>query len=96
MRTIIEKPILTEKMTQLGKHRQYAFRVNIHSNKIEITKAIEKRFNVKVVSIRSIKYKGKLKNQLTRRGKFEGRRPNWKKAFVTLAEGQSIELLNVA
>lgn len=96
MNAIIERPILTEKMTMLGGKRQYAFRVKLDSNKIEVAKAIEKRFNVKVTSIRTMKNKGKLKTQLTKRGRFAGRRPTWKKAIVTLAEGQSIELLNVA
>jgi large subunit ribosomal protein L23 len=96
MSAIIERPILTEKMTMLGTKRQYAFRVRLDSNKIEVARAIEKRFNVKVTSIRTLKNKGKLKTQLTKRGRFAGRRPTWKKAIVTLAEGQSIELLNVA
>lgn len=96
MHQIIERPILTEKMTALGTKHQYAFRVNVHANKIEIQKTIEKRFNVNVTSIRTLTNKGKVKTQLTKRGRFEGRRPTWKKAIVTLKEGQSIELLNVA
>jgi large subunit ribosomal protein L23 len=92
---LIERPILTEKMTALGGQRQYAFKVTLHANKIEIAKAVEKRFNVTVVSVRTMTNKGKKKVQFTRRGRFEGRRPAWKKALVTLAEGQSIEILNV-
>ena len=96
MNAIIERPILTEKMSALGEKRQYAFRVNINANKIEITKAVEKRFQVNVTSIRTVRVKGKLKIQLTKRGRFEGRKPSWKKAIVTLKQGQTIELLNVA
>ena len=96
MNAIIERPILTEKMSALGEKRQYAFRVNINANKIEITKAVEKRFQVNVTSIRTVRVKGKLKMQLTKRGRFEGRKPSWKKAIVTLKQGQTIELLNVA
>ena len=90
---IIKRPILTEKMTSLGEHRQYAFEVDIEANKIEIAKAIEKRFSVHVTSVRTIRVHGKRKTQMTRRGRFEGRRSSWKKAIVTLAQGQSIELL---
>jgi large subunit ribosomal protein L23 len=90
---IIKRPILTEKMTTLGEQRQYAFEVDINANKIEIAKAIEKRFSVHVISVRTIRVHGKHKTQLTRRGRFEGYRASWKKAIVTLAQGQSIELL---
>jgi len=93
MNTIIKRPVLTEKMTALGQLRQYAFEADINANKIEITRAVEKRFSVKVIRIRTIRMRGKHKTQLTRRGRFEGNRPGWKKAIVTLAQGQSIELL---
>ena len=93
MSSIIKKPILTEKMTLLGEKRQYAFAVDIDANKIEIGKAIEKRFSVKVTSVRTIRYRGKAKTQFTKRGRFSGMRASWKKAIVTLAPGQSLELL---
>ncbi len=92
MDTIIKRPLLTEKMTMLNAHRQYAFEVMITANKIEIARAIEKQFSVNVESIRTIRYKGKQKSQFTRRGRFTGRRPSWKKAIVTLKEGQTIEV----
>ncbi|MBR9978562.1 MAG: 50S ribosomal protein L23 [Bacteroidetes bacterium] len=93
MKTIIKRPILTEKMTMLAERNQYAFEVDINANKIEIAQAIVKRFSVDVESIRTIRYKGKRKSQFTRRGRLEGNRPSWKKAIVTLKEGQIIELL---
>lgn len=93
MKTIIKRPILTEKMTMLGDRHQYAFEVDINSNKIEIAQAITKRFSVEIASIRTIRYKGKRKSQFTRRGRMVGNRPSWKKAIVTLKEGQTIELL---
>lgn len=93
MKTIIKRPILTEKMTMLGERNQYAFEVDINANKIEIAQEIAKRFSVDIESIRTIRYKGKRKSQFTRRGRLEGSRPNWKKAIVTLKEGQMIELL---
>jgi large subunit ribosomal protein L23 len=94
MNTIIKRPILTEKMTTLNEKHQYAFEVELNANKIEISKAIEKRFDVNVVSIRTQRYKGKRKVQMTRRGRFGGKRPDWKKAIVTLQEGQTIEVLD--
>ncbi|HOJ04318.1 MAG TPA: 50S ribosomal protein L23 [Bacteroidota bacterium] len=93
MNSIIKRPILTEKMTTLGEHGQYAFEVDVKANKIEIAKAISKRFSVDVASIRTILYKGKRKAQFTKRGRLQGSRPSWKKAIVTLKKGQTIELL---
>jgi len=90
---IIYRPIVTEKMTTLqDKYRQYAFEVDPSANKIEIARAIERKFNVTVVSVRTLVQKGKAKAQLTRRGRFEGRTKHWKKAIVTLKEGEKIEL----
>lgn len=91
MTGIIKRPIVTEKMTGLQGRRQYAFEVEGDSNKIEIVKAIEKKFNVTVTNIRTIRVKGKRKTQLTRRGRFEGRTNNWKKAIVTLKDGDKID-----
>lgn len=89
--SIILRPIVTEKMTELETKRQYAFEVDRNANKIEIQKAIEKKFNVTVLSVRTINYKGKQKTQLTRRGRFSGKTAKWKKAIVTLKEGDKIE-----
>lgn len=89
---IIIRPILTEKITAMQEKRQYAFEVPTSSNKIEIGKAVEKRFNVKVTSVRTLRVHGKAKVQLTRRGRFDGRKRSWKKAFVTLKDGDKIDL----
>jgi large subunit ribosomal protein L23 len=80
-------------MTTLGDKGQYAFVVDINANKIEIAKAIEKKFNVNVVSIRTMRVRGKAKSQFTKKGRFEGRKPHWKKAVVTLQKGQTLELI---
>jgi large subunit ribosomal protein L23 len=88
---ILVRPIITEKMTELGEKRQYAFEVPISVNKIVVGKAIEKKFNVKVTSIRTVLVKGKRKSQMTRRGRFEGHTKTWKKAIVTLKEGDKID-----
>jgi large subunit ribosomal protein L23 len=88
---ILVRPIITEKMTELGDKRQYAFEVPASVNKIEIGKAVEKKFNVKVTSIRTIIVKSKRKSQMTKRGRFEGHTKSWKKAIVTLKEGDKID-----
>ncbi len=96
MSAVIVKPLLTEKNTKLQEQHQYVFEVVKGSNKIEIAREIEKRFNVKVKSIRTVVVKGKLIGTLTKRGRFEGRRPERKKAVVTLMEGYTIDLLGTA
>ncbi len=96
LENIIKRPLLTEKMTALGELRQYAFAVDIRANKIQIRQAVEKHFNVKVLSVRTMRYKGKRKSQFTKRGKVEGRRPHWKKAVITLKEGEELDLLEAS
>lgn len=82
---IVRQPLITEKSTILReKDGSYCFRVHLHANKIEIARAIEmlfKKDKVKVASVRTMRVKGKTK----RRGRDVGRRPDWKKAWVTLA-----------
>lgn len=88
-REIIVRPLLTEKGASLQERgNQYLFRVDRKANKIEIKKAIEEVFGVHVVSVRTIRMPGKRK----RMGRFEGQRPDWKKAVITVKEGESIEL----
>jgi len=91
MAEIIARPILTEKMTRLQEARQYAFEVPSSANKIDIGRAVEKKFKVTVTSVRTQQIKGKEKVQLTRRGRFAGRKRNWKKALVTLKTGDKID-----
>ncbi len=91
MPDIIARPILTEKMTRLQEARQYAFEVPASANKIDIERAVEKKFKVTVTSVRTQRIKGKEKVQLTRRGRFSGRRRGWKKALVTLKSGDKID-----
>ena len=93
MHNVVIRPLLTEKMTELTeKNNQYGFIVDINANKIEIAKAVEKKFEVNVESVNTIRHKGKTKTQFTRRGRFSGRTPRYKKAIVTLKEGQTIDL----
>ncbi len=92
MTGIVFRPIVTEKMTNLQDKGTYAFEVDPHANKIEIARAISKRFGVIVVGVRTMNYKGKKKTQMTRRGRFEGKTSHFKKAIVTLKEGDKINL----
>ena len=84
---IIKKPLLTEKSTNLNQYNQYSFIVNKHSNSNEIKKAIEKIFKVKVTKINTSIMRGKLKSF---KGKI-GYKKDYKKAIVTLAEGNTID-----
>ncbi len=88
---ILKRPIVTEKLTALQDKGVYAFEVDKNANKISIARAVEKKFNVTVVSVRTSNHKGKAKSQLTRRGRFAGRTASWKKAYVQLKEGDKIE-----
>lgn len=93
---IIKKPVITEKAMKLGDLRQYVFEVDPKANKIQIKQAVEKMFEVKVDSVRTVLVKGKVKKRFTRRGLMVGRTPLRKKAYVTLKEGFSIELVSGA
>lgn len=86
-RQIIVAPLITEKTEmQMQSNNTYTFKVSINANKIEIKKAIEKIFAVKVLNINTIMMMGKPK----RLGRYNGKRPDWKKAIVTLREGDRI------
>ena len=90
---ILIRPIFTEKIARLSEsENKYAFEVYRDANKIEIKSEIEKKFEVKVVCVNTMVQRGKIRQQLTRAGRFYGRRPDWKKAIITLAEGEKIEL----
>ena len=87
MHEVIRGPLVTEKAAVLkDDQRTVCFRVAVEANKTEIKRAVEKLFSVKVQSVRTVRMNGKLK----RYGRFEGKRPDWKKAFVTLREGEKM------
>lgn len=93
MREVLYKPLLTEKMNNLNEGlNKYGFVVDIHANKISIAKAIEEKFNVKVEDVNTIRYQGKMKTQFRKSGRFSGKTSRFKKAIVTLKEGQKIDL----
>ena len=85
---IIKAPVITEKSGNLAQQNQYVFKVDSRSNKTEIKQAIEKIFNVKVEAIRTLNVKPKKR----RVGRYTGLTNRSKKAIVTLAEGQTIDL----
>lgn len=89
---IIKKPLVTEKVYQVSEGPQVvAFEVVPSANKIEIKQAIEKAFEVKVARVNTVLMRGKMK----RVGRQYGKRSNWKKAYVTLAEGSNLDLFGV-
>jgi len=75
---------------------KFGFVVSVNANKIEIAKALKEKFNVDVVSVNTMTYKGKTKTQFTRKGRFSGKTPKFKKAIVTLKEGQTIDIFSQA
>jgi large subunit ribosomal protein L23 len=84
---VIRGPLITEKTTLLKEDgRTLCFEVAGAATKSEIRRAVEQLFSVKVASVRTVSMRGKLK----RYGRFEGKRPDWKKAFVTLREGEKM------
>jgi large subunit ribosomal protein L23 len=88
---IIQRASLTEKATLLGeKHNKYVFRVSPRANKIQIKQAVERLFQKKVIDVNTSNYAGKKKRERTQN---YGRTAHWKKAIVTLKEGDKIELV---
>ncbi len=87
---IILKPVITEDSIGRLEDRKYTFEVAKDSTKVEIAKAVESLFDVKVVKVNTISVKGKQK----RMGRFVGYRPDRKKAIVTIAEGKTIEFFD--
>jgi large subunit ribosomal protein L23 len=90
---VLIKPILTEKANaQQEKLKRYAFKVNRKANKLEIKKAVEDFYGVSVVDVNTLVAPGKNKTRFTKAGFIKGVRPAYKKALVTLAEGDTIDL----
>lgn len=86
-RYLIKKPLITEKTTKLMEENKYCFLVDPKANKTQIRQAIEQIFNVKVKDVNTMNVLGKIK----RMGRYQGRRPSWKRAIVTLEAGSRIE-----
>lgn len=88
---VLRRPLITEKNTLLTGMGKYTFEVHRAANKPQIKKAVETAFNVAVVDVNTMWVKGKMRGSLlNRRSRIKGRQPDWKKAIVTLAEGDRI------
>ena len=86
---IIKRPLDTEKLDRMrDRENKFAFEIDMKANKTEVKQAIEQLFKVKVVDVKTAIVRGKFR----RIGRSEGQRPNWKKAIVTLKEGDAIQL----
>jgi len=93
MHQILISPLITEKMTNITADKgKYGFLVNPKANKIQIAKAIEVKFNVHVTEVKTINHPGKTKTQFRKKGRFTGKTAKYKKAIITLKEGEKIEL----
>ena len=92
MHDLLLKPVITEKTTMMMSDGKYTFKVPLHANKVEIRKAVEAIFGVKVKSVATLRTMGKF----MRMGKYIGKRPDYKKAIVTLQEGETIEFFEGA
>ena len=91
----IVKPLVTEKVTDLtGKHNVFCFVVHPEANKLQIQNEVEALYNVKVVSVNTVNYAGKNKSRYTKAGLLRGKTNAFKKAYVTLKEGESIDFFS--
>jgi len=89
--SVLKKPLVTEKVSALNEKGKYGFFVDIKANKVEIRKAVEKQYGVTVESVNTMSVMGKLKTRYTKAGVLSGRQQNYKKAIVTLAQGEVID-----
>ncbi|HTE07843.1 MAG TPA: 50S ribosomal protein L23 [Flavitalea sp.] len=90
---VLVKPIVTEKSNKLtDKSRTYAFRIDRRANKLEVKKAIEGFYGVTVTEVNTVVVPGKAKSKFTKAGFISGRKPSYKKAYVKVAEGETIDL----
>lgn len=90
---VLIKPILTEKANgQQESLRRYAFRVDRKANKLEIKKAVEEFYGVNIIDVNTSVVPGKNKTRYTKKGFVKGQKPAYKKALVTVAEGETIDL----
>ena len=90
---VLVKPIVTEKSNKLTDTRKtYAFRVDRKANKLEVKKAVEEFYGVTVVDVNTVVVPGKAKSKFTKAGFISGRKPAYKKAYVKVAEGETIDM----
>ena len=89
---IIKKPVITEKMTEIGeKQNRYGFIVDKRANKLQIKQAVKEIYGVEVAEVNTMNYSGKTKSRYTKAGFISGKTNSYKKAIVTLADGETID-----
>lgn len=89
--SILKSPLVTEKVSAMNEKGKYGFIVDVNANKVEIKKAVEKMYGVNVAKVNTVRVMGKQKVRYTKAGTLAGRKPNYKKAIVTLAQGEVID-----
>ena len=92
MSAIIIKPLVTEKTDKLGKLNRYTFKLDRDANRLEIKKAIETLYNVKVADVNTAVIPGKAKMRYTKKGFTKGIKSAYKKAYITLKEGETLDI----
>jgi large subunit ribosomal protein L23 len=89
--SVLKKPLVTEKVSAMNEKGKYGFLVESSANKVEIKRAVEKQYRVNVEKVNTMNVMGKMKTRYTKTGILSGRQQNYKKAIVTLAEGEVID-----
>lgn len=89
--SILKRPLVTEKVSTLNEKGKYGFIVDVTADKTQIRSAVEKMYNVKVEKVNTINVMGKQKSRYTKTGVLSGSKPNYKKAIVTLKQGDVID-----
>lgn len=89
--SVLIKPLVTEKVSAMNEAGKYGFIVDRKANKVEIKLAVEKMYGVNVEDVNTMNYLGKAKTRYTKKNILKGRRPSYKKAIITVAEGEVID-----
>ncbi len=89
--SVLKKPLITEKVSTLNESGKYGFIVDRNANKVDIKKEVEKMYGVTVESVNTMRYQGKRKSRFTKSKVVTGRTAGFKKAIVTVAEGEVID-----
>jgi len=89
--SVLIKPLITEKISSLNERGKYGFVVDVRANKIEIKREVEKMYGVNVESVRTMIYRGKVKNRYTKSRIITGKKSAFKKAIVKVSEGEVID-----
>jgi large subunit ribosomal protein L23 len=89
--SVLKQPLITEKVSRLNESGQYGFIVEKHANKVDIKKEVEKLYGVTVESVNTMRYQGKKKSRFTKSKVVSGRTAGYKKAIVTVADGEVID-----